>query len=97
MAIDVTGGSTDHTVTGAQKGRDGHQVHLGGSWEEIHFALGTLAQVQDHFFCLVTPFIGTITAELGIVGTDQGFQDVGMGPVVVVIVESDHDKSSLKR
>ena len=96
MAVDVAGRSADYAVTGTQEGRDGHQIRLGGAGEEMDFALGALAQVQDHLFCLITPFIGAITAELGIVGADQGFQDVRMGPVVVVIVESDHDTSSLK-
>ena len=93
----MAGHSTDHAVTGAQEGIDGHQVGLGGTREEIHPALGTLALVQDQLFCLFTPFIGAIPAELGIIGMGQGFQDGRMGPVVIVVVETDHDTSSLKK
>ena len=97
VAVDMAGHSTDHAVTGAQEGIDGHQVGLSGTREEIHPALGTLALVQDQSFCLFTPFIGAIAAELGIIGMGQGFQDGRMGPVVIVVVETDHDTSSLKK
>ena len=97
MTVDMAGGCTDYAVTGPQECGNGYQVHLGGTGEEMDLPLRALAQVQNHFFCLVTPFISAIPAELGIVGTGQSFQDAGVGPVVVVIVETDHDTSSLKR